>query len=177
MNMSKLKIKIRKITISDIDEIYEIEKACHGENHWSKDSLYSEINNNLARYYCAVDNSDRIIAFIGFWIIFEEAHLTTISVCKEFQNNKIAQALMNVMILNCYKEMVKYITLEVRVSNEYAIRLYKKFALKSVGVRKKYYQDNNEDALIMFSENIFNEKLKSLYNQNMFIQNLEVDYE
>ena len=60
--------------------------------------------------------------------------------------------------------MIKYITLEVRVSNVAAISLYEKFGFKSIGVRKKYYQDNNEDALIMFTENIWHEKFKTVYN-------------
>ena len=60
-------------------------------------------------------------------------------------------------------ENEKYITLEVRKSNARAIGLYEKFGFKSLGYRKKYYQDNNEDALIMWSENIFDEKYKKLY--------------
>ena len=62
--------------------------------------------------------------------------------------------------------MIKFITLEVRVSNSSAIALYKKFGLKSVGVRKFYYQDNNEDAYVMFSENIWDDKYKSIYKKN-----------
>ena len=68
-------------------------------------------------------------------------------------------------IEECYKEKIKYITLEVRVSNQRAIYLYEKFGFKSLGVRKKYYQDNNEDALIMWSENIFDKNYKELYNK------------
>ena len=63
--------------------------------------------------------------------------------------------------------MVKYLTLEVRVSNEPAIKLYEKYGLKSLGIRKGYYQDNNEDALIMWTENIFYDKFKSVYEQNL----------
>ena len=61
--------------------------------------------------------------------------------------------------------------MEVRVSNEKAIGLYEKYGFKSLGTRKKYYQDNNEDALIMWTENIFYDKFKSLYDSN--IQNLK----
>ena len=59
------------------------------------------------------------------------------------------------LLKQCYTEMIKYITLEVRVSNEPAINLYKKYSFSSLGCRKHYYQDNNEDALIMWTENVF----------------------
>lgn len=61
--------------------------------------------------------------------------------------------------------MVKYITLEVRVSNEAAIGLYEKYGFHSLGTRKGYYQDNNEDALIMWTENIFYDKFKENYKE------------
>lgn len=67
---------------------------------------------------------------------------------------------------NVTKKKIKYITLEVRASNEKAKRLYEKFGFKSLGVRKKYYQDNNEDAIIMWTENIFNESYKELFHKN-----------
>ena len=65
------------------------------------------------------------------------------------------------------KDKVKYLTLEVRVSNEPAIRLYEKYGFQSLGTRKGYYQDNNEDALIMWTENIFYDKFKIKYQENI----------
>ena len=73
---------------------------------------------------------------------------------------------MHTAIEDCYKNGIKYITLEVRVSNIKAIGLYEKYGFKSLGTRKQYYQDNNEDALIMWTENIFYDKFKTLYNKN-----------
>lgn len=69
------------------------------------------------------------------------------------------------IIDECYKKMIKYITLEVRESNIAAISLYDKFGFSTIGTRKKYYQDNNEDALIMFTENIWYDKFKSNYKK------------
>ena len=68
---------------------------------------------------------------------------------------------------DCYNEFIKYITLEVRVSNIPAIKLYEKYGFKSLGTRKGYYQDNNEDALIMWTENIFSDTYKSMFAQNV----------
>ena len=67
--------------------------------------------------------------------------------------------------------MVKYLTLEVRVSNTPAIKLYEKYGFQSLGTRKGYYQDNNEDALIMWTENIFYDKFKTRYLEN--VENLK----
>ena len=70
------------------------------------------------------------------------------------------------MTVDCKKNEIKYITLEVRASNEPAIKLYEKYGFKSLGTRKGYYQNNNEDALIMWTENIFWDKFKSRYDEN-----------
>ena len=79
---------------------------------------------------------------------------------------------------DCYSNEVKYITLEVRVSNDSAKSLYEKFGFNSLGVRRGYYQDNNEDALIMWTENIWYEKFKTLYAEiKSDMQEMDVCYE
>ena len=149
---------------ADLNQIVEIEKEAYGNHCWSRDSFSSELENNLARYYCAKIDS-QIAGYIGSWFIFEEAHITTFAVAKKYRNKHIATNLMLRLIEQCYEEKIKFITLEVRESNEPAIKLYEKFALKTVNVRKKYYQDNDENALIMFSENIFYDKFKKNFQQ------------
>ena len=85
----------------------------------------------------------------------------------EFRRKKIGEALLTTIIKYCRDEGVKYITLEVRVSNTAAINLYEKYSFKSLGTRKNYYQNNNEDALIMWTENMFYDKFKSAYEKNL----------
>ena len=156
-------IKIQKMAIENIDDILAVEELCYGEHHWSYESFVSEINNNISSYYCAVIDG-KCIGYMGIWKIVDEAHVTNLSVHPDFQNQKIAHRLLLNSIEECYKNKIKFITLEVRASNEKAIHLYEKFGFKSLGLRKKYYQDNNEDALIMWSENIFDKKYKTLYD-------------
>lgn len=156
--------KIRKMTHDDIDTILQIEEKCYGAHHWSRDSFLTELSNKISTYQCILHNN-KCVGYIGFWKIIDEAHITNISIHPDFQNKKLAHKLILSMINECYKEKIKYITLEVRVSNERAIHLYEKFGFKSLGLRKKYYQDNNEDALIMWSENIFDKKYKDLYSE------------
>ena len=99
----------------------------------------------------------------------EEAHITNIAVSPACRRSHIGEALLTTIIDECYRNMAKYITLEVRVSNKPAIALYEKYGFKSLGVRKGYYQDNNEDALIMWTENIFYDKFKSGYEKNIAV--------
>lgn len=158
------KFEIREMTHDDVDSILQIEELCYGAHHWSRESFLTELSNKISTYNC-ISNNDKCIGYIGYWKIMDEAHVTNISIHPDFQNKKLAHRLILSMIDECYRKKIKYITLEVRVTNERAIHLYEKFGFKSLGVRKKYYQDNNEDALIMWSENIFDKKYKDLYSE------------
>jgi len=158
-------ITIRKMEKEDIDTVIELEKSAYGDHHWSKESFLSELSNELALYYSAFDENGKLVGYCGSWQILEEAHITNIAVAPDFRRKHIGEALLKKTIDICYKNMVKYITLEVRVSNTPAIGLYEKYGFKSFGTRKGYYQDNNEDALIMWTENIFYNKFKSVYDK------------
>lgn len=176
--MEKFSLKIRSMQKPDIDGIIAIEAATYGDHHWSKDSFYSELNNNLARYYCALDENDNLMGYIGSWFVIDEAHITNLAVNPECRRQHIGEALLNTVIENCYKEKIKYLTLEVRIGNAPAIALYEKYSFKSLGTRKGYYQDNNEDALIMWTENIFWDKFKEQYAKNVenLKANIDVNY-
>jgi len=150
---------------TDLDSVIEIEQLAYGNHHWSKDSFMSELSNELAKYFSVFNDQGDLIAYCGSWHILEEAHVTNIAVSPKYQRKHIGEALLKTIIDECYKEMVKFITLEVRVGNSPAIALYEKYGFKSLGTRKGYYQDNNEDALIMWTENIFYDKFKSLYEK------------
>ncbi len=169
--MEKVQIKIEPMQRDYLDDVIRIEEQSYGPHHWSKESFFNEINNELAKYYCSFNEKGEMTGYAGCWQILEEAHITNVSVSPDFRRNHIGEALLTAIIKSCYKEMIKYITLEVRVSNEPAIKLYEKYGFKSLGIRKGYYQDNNEDALIMWTENIFYDKFKNIYEQNL--KNLE----
>ena len=160
-------LKIIPMQKDYLDEVLKVEEQAYGEHHWSKESFFNELNNQLAKYYCAFNEQGELVGYCGCWQIMEEAHITNVAVSPNFRRQNIGEALLIAIIKSCYKEMVKYLTLEVRVSNEPAIKLYEKYGFKSLGVRKGYYQDNNEDALIMWTENIFYDKFKGVYEQNL----------
>ena len=160
-------IKIKPMEKSDIDAVIALEEQAYGQHHWSRESFLSELSNDLASYFSAVNENGELVAYCGCWKILEEAHITTIAVLPDYRRKHIAEALLKTVIEECYKDMVKFITLEVRVSNIPAIGLYEKYGFKSLGTRKGYYQDNNEDALIMWTENIFYDKFKTLFEHNI----------
>lgn len=159
-------IFISNMTVDDIENVVQIEADAYGQHHWSKSSFYDEMNNNLARYYCAKTQNNELVAYAGIWNIIDEAHITTIAVKPEFMRKHIGEALIVKILEDCYNNKIKYLTLEVRESNVPAIELYKKYGFSSLGTRKGYYQDNNENALIMWTENIFYEKFKTRFEQN-----------
>lgn len=167
MQNEVMKIKILPMEKSDVEKVMAIEQKAYGDHHWSKDSFYGELSNELAHYYSAFDLNDNLIGYIGAWQMFEECHITTLAVALELKRKKIGEALLVNLIEDCLKNEIKYITLEVRVSNTAAISLYEKYGFKSLGTRKGYYQNNNEDALIMWTENIFWDKFKLQYEANV----------
>lgn len=160
-------IKIKPMTQMDLDNVIAIEAASYGEHHWSKESFFNELSNELAHYYCAFDVNDNLMGYAGTWQILEEAHITNIAVSPDYRRKKVGEVLLTTIINDCKNNGIKYITLEVRVSNTPAINLYEKYGFKSLGTRKGYYQNNNEDALIMWTENMFYDKFKLIYEKNL----------
>ena len=147
-------IIISNMTKDDIENVIKIEEEAYGKHHWAK-------------YYTAKTSDGTLAGYAGTWHIIDEGHITTIAVKKEFLRNHIGEAIIHRIIEDCMKDGVKYLTLEVRVSNIPAIKLYEKYGFQSLGTRKGYYQDNNEDALIMWTENIFYDKFKLKYSENI----------
>lgn len=158
-------VTIQRMKPEDVDGIIKIEESAYGDHHWSKSSFLNEIKNDLAKYYSLYTVNNELAGYAGCWHILDEAHITTIAIAPQFRRRKFAEALLKRIIDDCYLEKIKYITLEVRVSNTPAINLYSKYGFSSFGTRKGYYQDNNEDAIIMWTKNIFFDEFKNQYEE------------
>ncbi|MBQ4633938.1 MAG: ribosomal protein S18-alanine N-acetyltransferase [Bacilli bacterium] len=119
-------------------------------NKLINDSQYiiNEYELNKSAYIYVKDN--KIIAFISYLILYERAELNYIYVDPNYREQHIASTLMDDMFRNCQKSGVNSIDLEVNVSNEKAINLYKKYGFKIVNIRKNYY--NGFDAYVMLKE-------------------------
>ena len=135
--------------LSDIEDILVVEKLSFSIP-WSRDSFEKEIvDNNLATYLVAKVN-EKAVGYIGMWKVLNEGHITNVAVHPEFRHQGIGDQLVSELLSLCEKENIDLVTLEVRKSNQNAIRLYEKHGFVAEGIRKAYYQDNKEDAIIMW---------------------------
>lgn len=159
-------IRIRPMRLEDIDEIMEIEPVAFGSHHWSHQSFINELSNSMGNYYAACEEgSKRLCGYTGFWLIGDEAHITTLAVHPDLRRQHIGERLLIHDIREARRVGARWITLEVRVSNENAQNLYYKYGFKNLGVRKNYYQDNDEDALVLWTENISSSEFTKLFQQ------------
>ena len=165
-NSDMIKINLETLKQEHIPSIMEIESVSFGKYHWSEKSFLTEIDNKLSHYFVATDENARVISYCGFWNILGEGHITTFAVRNELRGNKIAEQMMIYILDKALELGIKWFTLEVRASNLPAINLYKKYGFETNGIREKYYQDNNEDALIMWTTDIQSDKFKLLIENN-----------
>lgn len=141
---------IEMMTSKDIDGVFEVEKNCF-EHHWSKDSLKKELINENARYLVA-KLCGKIVGYVGIWLILDEGHITNVAVHSDYRGQKIGDKLVQALVDLCKENNINSMTLEVRVSNIVAQNLYKKYGFKLAGIRKEYYSDNKEDAVVMWND-------------------------
>jgi len=133
----------------DLDAIVELENRCFTVP-WSRDAFYNELNQNKFACYIVLEQEDQIIGYCGAWLVIDEAHITNIAILPEFRGQKLGEALLNKMIERSREKGIERMTLEVRESNTVAQSLYKKLGFQNGAVRKNYYSDNQEDAIVMW---------------------------
>ena len=139
-------VVIREMTESDITEIAELEKECFSEP-WSENSLRDELTNETARFY-VLRNNEKLLGYIGANNIRDEVYITNVAVNENTRGKGYGKILVNHLIKQSEAERAFFITLEVRKSNENAIKLYEKCGFKLIGERKNFYSKPTEDALI-----------------------------
>lgn len=146
-----MKTEIHNLQEQFLDEIDEIEKSTF-KDPWSRSAYMGEVYKENA-YYKVITVDNEVVAYGGFHKIFDEAHITNIAVKESFRNRGFGKMLMEALTEEAKKLEIFSMTLEVRVSNENAVKLYEKMGFKSAGVRPKYYPDG-EDAFIMWLEDL-----------------------
>ena len=143
-------LTIEEMKENDIDGVFEVEKNCF-EDYWSKDSFKKELSNNLAKYLVAkIDNN--VVGYVGIWFVVDEGHITNVAVHEDYRGQKIGDQLIKELVQVCKNNKIISMTLEVRASNVVAQNLYKKYGFKMAGIRKEYYSNNKEDAIIMWND-------------------------
>lgn len=159
---------LRPTKAEDLDQIMEIEPVAFGSHHWSRQSFINELNNPGGTYFSALDpETGTVCGYSGFWLIADEVHITTLAVHPDFRRQGIGELLLIKDIHLAIKVQAKYMTLEVRVSNDPAQKLYYKYGFKSMGLRRKYYQDNSEDALVLWMDDLHSDEFKAKLNDGI----------
>lgn len=140
---------VRKGTAADVDDIERLEKVCFTDP-WSRESLLHELEENPMSTYIVAEFDGRVIGYVGVWAILDEGHITNVAVSPDYRRMQVGSVLIRTMLEVTIEAGIQHHTLEVRAGNEPAQKLYQKFGFEEAGLRKGYYEDNGEDALIMW---------------------------
>lgn len=145
----KSDIRIRTMELADIDEVMEVDRASF-PSPWPKHIFCQEIKENDFAYYYVMERDGRIIGYLGMWMILGDAQVTNIALLPEVRGQGLGEKLFGHGVKLAIANEMKRLSLEVRVSNIAAQKLYRKFGLVPGGIRKNYYTDNHEDAIVMW---------------------------
>lgn len=149
-----VQINIQELAREHLEAIIDLENRCFSIP-WSKQSFLEELANENAYYYCAVlcENGCSVLSgYAGYWKIFDEGHITNIAVNPDMRRMGIGSKLLDYIMEKAAEQGIAAMTLEVRKSNYAAKVLYKNKGFIEKGLRKGYYEDNGEDAVIMWKE-------------------------
>ena len=138
-----------------LEKLAELEKICFSSQAWSYKSLEDELTNPTAHFFVA-EVDEEVAGYIGMYVVCENCYVTNVAVFPQYRRQGVAKALIKMAMLTADTMETDFISLEVRPSNEPAISLYKSFGFEQNGLRKNYYKNPTEDALIMTK--FFNKK-------------------
>lgn len=139
------------MSLRDLKEVHEIEVLSFS-NPWTKGLFFAELQNPLSHPYTVKlirNNKDIVVGYTIFWVVSDEAHLLNIAVHPDYRGQGIGRKLIDFVIHTSDELGLRGIFLEVRRSNKAARNLYERVGFEYIGVRKGYYSDNKEDAMLM----------------------------
>jgi len=152
-NAEDLKFTILPMEHRDLEEVVKIESLSFPEP-WSMAMFYHELVLPFSHFYVMREESEgnkqgRMVAYGGFWMVKDEAHITNLAVHPDYRNRGIGTKFMGILLEKAKDLGAKGATLEVRASNKAGQRLYEKWGFKKVRVRRGYYAYTGEDAIVM----------------------------
>ncbi len=166
------RLAIEPMREQDVPAVQVIERDIFS-TPWPRNAYYRELaSRNSAHYivlrrYSEEDDISEIVGYAGMWRMYDEAHVTTIGVREDLHHTGYGRVLFAALVQAAYDMGAKWITLEVRTSNENAMRMYEGFGFKVIGRRKGYYTDNGEDAIVMWSDSIYSPRFRKAYEANL----------
>jgi len=140
---------VRTMVEEDIDTLVMIEEACFA-TPWTRQSFLHELHENPYANYFIMELDGIVIGYCGLWLVIDEAHITNIAIVPEYRGHKYGDLLFSAVVEKAKEAGAIQLSLEVRVSNVIAQKMYRKYGLIPGGIRKNYYTDNQEDALVMW---------------------------
>ncbi|MCC3382018.1 ribosomal protein S18-alanine N-acetyltransferase [Paenibacillus farraposensis] len=147
----KEKLEFRLMQLDDIPDVLEIEHEAF-TLPWTEEAFRNELTLNHFAKYMIMELNGQAIGYAGMWTVMDEAHITNIAVREAFRGRKLGDRLLDELMQTASYLGMERMTLEVRVTNRVAQSLYEKKGFKPAGIRKGYYSDNNEDAVIMWAD-------------------------
>lgn len=151
---------LRTMRLDDVPAVAAIDRASF-TLPWSEGSFRSDLTTNSAANLIVAEMADgkgaSVAGYIGYWLVIDEAHLSTLAVAPSLRRRGIGERLLEEAMRRAVRQGAEMMTLEVRVSNEAAQRLYEKYGFQLVGRRSRYYKDNLEDALLMTRDGLSRE--------------------
>ena len=137
---------IRKMSVGDLHVVEEMERILFS-SPWSYEDFLYELNENAFSHNFVVEDHNEIVGYVGLWIMYDQSQITTIGVHPSYQRKGIGSMMMKKMIEESLAHQCLNMSLEVRVSNDKAISLYKKYGFEICAVRENYY--NGDDGYLM----------------------------
>ena len=142
------KLAVEPMTPEDLDEVLAIEHRSF-PSAWSRGSYERELRNDSS-YYLTARSAGVLVAYAGMWIVYEEAHITTIAVHPQWRQRGLATRVLARLIRVAWQQGATRLTLEVRERNEAARALYQKLGFEEKGVLPGYYGDSGENGVVMW---------------------------
>jgi ribosomal-protein-alanine N-acetyltransferase len=142
---------VEPMRMDDLDAVHRIERESF-RTPWPPHAYRAELETNRLAQYLVARVDDAVVGFAGMWLMVDEAHVTTFAVASGWRRQGIGEWLLLALLDRARLRGAREATLEVRLSNLAARRLYEKYGFRPVGLRPRYYSDDNEDALIMTTE-------------------------
>jgi len=143
-------IRVEPMRPGDVDEVLAIERLSFS-NPWSRGAFLRELAENpVARLWVARPaEGDGVLGYLCLWVVVDEVHVTNFAVHPAHRGRGVGRQLMGTVLAYYRAEGITRVTLEVRPSNAAARRLYEAFGFRQVGLRKRYYPDTGEDAMLL----------------------------
>ena len=154
-----LRLRIEPMGLDDLAAVHAIERASF-TSPWPDHAYRSEIESNRLAHYLVARAGETVAAYGGMWLMVDEAHITTFAVHPAWRRQGIGERLLLAFLDLAVDRGAHEATLEVRLSNLPARRLYEKYGFRPVGLRPRYYSDDHEDALIMTTEPLSDPRMR-----------------